>query len=200
MIVAVTTEPTADDIGIRPMEPGDAARLVEFHEALSEHTKERRYFTPHPHLTEAEVHHFTNVDHNRREALVAIADDHIVGVGRYEMLHDPLAAEVAFVVGDAWQRRGIGRALFEALTERAIANGIHRFVADTLEGNAPMIGLLRSSGVDVREEHELGRAEFVLTLIEPGSGVLPQRHPHPHDGETAGEGEISERRSPGGTT
>jgi RimJ/RimL family protein N-acetyltransferase len=200
MIVAVTPEPPAGDIGIRPMEPDDAARLVEFHEALSEHTKERRYFTPHPHLTDAEVYHFTNVDHNRREALVAVVDDSIVGVGRYEMLHDPRAAEVAFVVGDAWQRRGIGRALFEALAERAIANGIHRFVAGTLDGNAPMIGLLRSSGVDVREEHELGRAEFVLTLIDGDSGALPQRHPHPHDGGAGGDGGVSERRSPDGTT
>ncbi len=60
-------------------------------------------------------------------------------------------------------------------------------MADTLDGNAPMIGLLRSSGVDVREEHELGRAEFVLSLVDGGSGALPQRHPHPHDGEAGGQ-------------
>jgi len=62
-----------------------------------------------------------------------------------------------------------------------------------------MIGLLRSSGADVREEHELGRAEFVLTLID-GSGTLPQRHPHPHGREVRGDGAVSEGRSPGGTT
>jgi GNAT superfamily N-acetyltransferase len=188
----VSGEHGGAEVRIRPVEPDDAARLVEFHEGLTERTKELRYFTPHPHLSEDEVHRFTNVDHRRREALVAVVGDRIVGVGRYDTLHDPLAAELAFVVADDWQHHGIGRALLDALSERARANGIHRFVADTLDRNAPMIGLLRSWGVDVREEHALGRAEFVLTLVEADPDSLPHRRP-------AREG-LSERRTPDGTS
>ena len=166
---------TADEIQIRPIRPADADRLVAFHEGLSSRTKELRFFTPHPHLSAAEVHHFTAVDHHTVEALLAFAGDQLVGVARFGVLHDPVAAEVAFVVTDGWQGRGVGRLLFEALADRAREEGIHRFVAETLEGNAPMIGLFRTAGLDVREEQELGRVEFVLLLHDTSHEPLPHR-------------------------
>jgi hypothetical protein len=62
-------------VQVRPIEPTDAAPLVQFHESLSRETTRLRFFTPHPYLSEAEVVRFTTVDHHDREALVALADD-----------------------------------------------------------------------------------------------------------------------------
>jgi hypothetical protein len=54
-------------VAIRPMAPEDAAALVRFHERLSDDTTRRRFFTPHPSLSERELARFTHVDHRTPE-------------------------------------------------------------------------------------------------------------------------------------
>src|SRR5688500_17233204 len=88
---------------LRPMQDDDEERLVRFHEHLDEHSQYLRFFTPHPHLSAEEVERFTHVDHDDREALVAVLDDEIIGVGRYDRLGSGSPrAEIAFIVAKAW--------------------------------------------------------------------------------------------------
>ena len=133
-------------VAIVPMAADDGARLVYFHEGLSMLTTYRRFFCVHPELSDAEVHHLTHVDHRNRDALVAVAEDEIVGVARLERLADPATAEVAFVVADPWQGVGLGTLLFERLAARARQLGITAFTAETLPGNEPMLAVFRRAG------------------------------------------------------
>jgi RimJ/RimL family protein N-acetyltransferase len=140
------------------MEPRDAAGLTAFHHRLSARSVYLRFFSVHPELTPREVKRFTSVDHHDREALVAVADDVIVGVVRYDRM-DSTTAEVAVVVEDAWQRRGVASALLSALAARATANGVGTFVAETLVENEAMRRVFGRMGWKTAESYEGGVVE-----------------------------------------
>lgn len=134
-------------VRVRPIEPSDAEALLRFHARLSPETTYYRFFSPHPRLSPAEVERFTNVDHVRREALVAERDGEIVAVARFDRVGDPGEAEIAFVVEDAWQGRGIGTLLMARLVDRAREVGLTRLVADTLSCNRRMQAVFQHSGL-----------------------------------------------------
>ena len=127
------------EVTIRAMAPADADALVRFHESLSPESQRLRFFGIHPHLTSAEVHRFTRMDHRAREAFVVVRDGEILGVGRYDRVGDTTDAEVAFVTRDDFWGLSIARLLFQRLMRAAQAVGIIRFVAETLPENRRML-------------------------------------------------------------
>jgi GNAT superfamily N-acetyltransferase len=134
-------------IVVRPIRPDDAGPLVELHARLSADTIYRRYFGARPHLSPADVVHFTNVDGCARFALVAVRGGDLVGVARYEGAVGEPAAELAMVVDDTQQHRGIGRLLLGRLVDIARVNGFETLTADVLTANKAMLGLLRALGL-----------------------------------------------------
>jgi len=149
----------------RSMRPEDDAALLRFHARLSLETTRRRFFTVHPVLAPREVERFTRVDHWDREALVALDGSEIVAVARYD--RDPVSfhvAEVAFVVEDRWQGRGLGSALFHLIAERARAAGIDRLSAEVLAENQPMLTVFRHAGVPVQSRFDDGVIHLDLAL------------------------------------
>lgn len=168
------TTVTARRVEIRPMHRTDAGRLTRFHHRLSAETTRLRFFTFHPELNAAELHRFTHVDHHDREALVAVVDDEIVGVARYDHEPEASAAEVAFVVEDAWQGSGVGHQLFDALAARARAEGIATITAQTLAENRRMLTLFRHCGHPVRQRFEDGIIDLEIDL---GSDTERDEHP-----------------------
>jgi acetyl coenzyme A synthetase (ADP forming)-like protein len=131
---------------IRPIRPDDAPALARFHEGLSAQSVYLRYFSPHPHLSDAELEYLTTVDYRWRMALVAILGDEIVGVARYEAKRDSTRAEVAFLVDDRHHGRGIGTVLLEWLAVAAREAGIAEFYATTLWENQRMLTVFKEAG------------------------------------------------------
>jgi RimJ/RimL family protein N-acetyltransferase len=131
---------------IRPIRPDDEPRLVDLYERLSRHTAYQRFFTVLRRLPSDWYHFFANVDYVRRLALVVeretVAGVQLIGVGRYEPAEEPDTAEVAFVVEDGWQGRGLGGLLLEAVLGAADARGIRRFRAYVQADNHRMLRLL----------------------------------------------------------
>ncbi|HEY3262607.1 MAG TPA: GNAT family N-acetyltransferase, partial [Pseudonocardiaceae bacterium] len=142
-------------VHLRPIRPEDADALVALHGRLSVRTRYLRYFGPYPEMPKRDIERFTRVDHHDRVALVATLGDDLVAVGRYEGL-DSDSAEVAFVVQDDQQGRGVGSILLEHLTAAARECGIKRFVAEVLAENAAMVRVFRQAGYQVRREFEGG--------------------------------------------
>jgi GNAT superfamily N-acetyltransferase len=132
----------ASRIGIRPIERGDAPLLLAGFAELSEESRYRRFFTPMRELDDRQLAFLTNVDHHDHEALLAIdvSGGYCAGVARFVRVARD-AAEPAVVVGDRWQRLGLGTALLEQLTERARAEGVKRFSGVVLAENEEAIGL-----------------------------------------------------------
>jgi RimJ/RimL family protein N-acetyltransferase len=151
-------------VDVVPIEPADAERLLQFHRRLSAETIRRRFFSIHPELSPDELHRFTNVDHLDREAFVAVADGEIVAVGRFDRAPDASDAEVAFVVADGWQGRGVGTALLRRVISRARQVGVRRLVAQTLSGNQAMLAVFRHSGCTVRERAAQGVVDVTIDL------------------------------------
>ena len=136
-------------VHLRPIHPGDASALVEFHARLSSDAVYRRYFSFHPELSETEVTWLTTVDYVERLALVVEIGDDLVAVGRYDRLPGTETAEVAFLVADDFQHRGLGMLLLQNLATAARGQGITTFVAETQASNRDMMGVFEGSGFDV---------------------------------------------------
>ncbi|HKS92262.1 MAG TPA: GNAT family N-acetyltransferase [Tepidiformaceae bacterium] len=133
-------------VWFRPIRPDDAGRLQEFHSRLSAESQRMRFFSPLRTLSRGMARRFTNVDFQGRVAVVACipGDDAIRGVARYEVSRDGATAEIAFVVEDAFQGRGVGKIMLHVLARHARSIGITSFVADVLPENRNMLAMFES--------------------------------------------------------
>ena len=104
---------------LRPIRPDDEPRLVELFHRLSPRTVYQRFFRAYDRLPEHWYRHFANVDYRTRLALVAeeqaTSGPLLRAVARYEPGETPGTTEIAIVVEDGWQRRGLGGLLLDAL-------------------------------------------------------------------------------------
>jgi GNAT superfamily N-acetyltransferase len=135
---------------IRPIRSDDKELLAAGFALLSEETRQMRFLTAKPRLTKGDLRYLTEVDGCDHVALVAVERDkpnHIAAVGRFvrDAAHRD-TAEFAIVVGDPYQRHGLGRALAQALVGEAQARGIQRFTATVLAENAGVQKLIASIG------------------------------------------------------
>ena len=133
---------------LRPIRPDDEPLLESLFARLSPQTVYQRFFASHQRLPKAWYHDFANVDYVRRFALVAeeaAADGvRLRGVARWEPSDEDEAVEIAIVIEDAWQGRGLGTTMLRRLFEIARVRGIHRFAADVLAENHRMLRTFRS--------------------------------------------------------
>ncbi|TWH20110.1 bifunctional GNAT family N-acetyltransferase/acetate--CoA ligase family protein [Prauserella rugosa] len=163
-------------VHLRPIVPSDADRIVALHSRLSERTRYLRYFGAYPRIPARDLKRFTTVDHRKRVAFVALLGDDAVAVGRYEGL-DSDSAEVAFVVDDAHQGRGLGSILLEHLAAAARESGLRRFVAEVLAENSAMVRVFRDAGYQVSRAFEEGvvHLEFDIDPTEDSLEVARAR-------------------------
>jgi len=152
---------------LRPPAAEDADALVEFLSGLSERSRYLR-FHGFPALGPAIVDPVLDPDWRDRGALVGSLDNRIVALANWVRLRDPRAAEVAFAVGDEFQRRGIGMRLLERLAARAADAGIEEFVAEVLHENSAMLGVFRDAGFEVTRAGEAGELEIRFPIAATG--------------------------------
>lgn len=156
---------------LRPIRAEDQNRLIAFHDRLSRHTAYQRFFAVTKRLPPDWARLLANVDYRRRLALLAEHGppeaSELVGVARYEPTDQADTAEIAFVIQDGWQNRGLGTVMLDELLAAAEARGIRCFRAYVLAGNARMIDLLLRF-TDVRERRtERGVTELLLARRPP---------------------------------
>jgi RimJ/RimL family protein N-acetyltransferase len=162
-------------IEIRPIRSDDHERLRNSHARLSPETQYRRFLGIKPELTSADVHYLVDIDGADHVALVATDGDEIVAVARFVRLHDdPRTAEFAIVVGDAYQRQGLGTELLQRLAGTARRRGVTRFVATILADNLAIHRLMGSVAAAPPLERRLGTvSEVELELAVSAPDVSP---------------------------
>ncbi len=150
---------------IRPILPGDAPELADAIRTADPDTLRRRFLGGPPRVTEALLAHLTEVDYQRRFALVAIdpATGRGVAIARYEPAGEGVA-EIAVAVRPAWRRAGLATELILLLAQAAAERGIHTFSASYLAENRPVAALVADAGGLGRQVIERGIAEFSLSL------------------------------------
>ena len=137
---------------------------------LSPQSVQRRFLTPKSSFSRSELRYLTEVDGRDHVALVAEYPGEpvrrLIAVGRFVRLHeDPEVAEVAIVVADDWQRRGVGSALSELLAAEARRHGIRRFSATMASDNVAAHRLMQRLTAQLDQHHVgAGVDELVLDL------------------------------------
>ncbi|MGM0361793.1 GNAT family N-acetyltransferase, partial [Streptomyces griseoaurantiacus] len=170
---------------IRPITVDDAERLVSFYEQVSEESKYYRFFAPYPRLSAKDVHRFTHHDFVDRVGLAATVGGEFIATVRYDRIDAegrPATgpadeAEVAFLVQDAHQGRGVASALLEHIAAVARERGIRRFAAEVLPANTRMIKVFTDAGYTQKRSFEDGvvRLEFDLEPTDRSLAVQRAR-------------------------
>lgn len=150
---------------IRPIRPSDKPRLQAGVARLSAESAHARFLSAKPRLTTAELRYLTEVDGVDHVAFVLEEGDCLVGVGRFvRSASDPTSAEVAVVIGDEVQGRGLGTLLGLALADEARSLGVQHFTATMLPENVAAVRLLRRITTHLRSELHDGVRELVADL------------------------------------
>ncbi|OGQ95111.1 MAG: 4-hydroxybutyrate CoA-transferase [Deltaproteobacteria bacterium RIFOXYD12_FULL_57_12] len=153
-------------ITFRPVHPTDEPRMRDLLYALSQEALYYRFMTHSQRFGHKQILNFVYIDHRKDVAVVGtLPEAHgedIVAVGRYYLNEKTNRAEVAFVVHDRWQNRGIGRFLFRHLTTIAKRNGISGFTAEVLRDNRRMQAIFNASDLKVKSFLEEGVYSFEL--------------------------------------
>ncbi len=131
-------------IETRPVRPDDDELFRRLWPRLSRETVYRRFHAPVRRIPAETVRRLVEVDHDLREAVVAVVGGEVVGVARYDRSPaDPGTAEFAIVVEDAWQGFGLGRQLLGELAALAAARGVEVLTATVQPDNDRVLGLIR---------------------------------------------------------
>ncbi|MFJ5095717.1 GNAT family N-acetyltransferase [Streptomyces sp. NPDC088557] len=168
---------------IRPITAEDADRLVSFYEQVSDESKYYRFFAPYPRLSAKDVHRFTHHDFVDRVGLAATVGGEFIATVRYDRIDDrglPASgsadeAEVAFLVQDAHQGRGVASALLEHIAAVARERGIRRFAAEVLPANTKMIKVFTDAGYTQKRSFEDGSVRLHLDLEPTDRSLAVQR-------------------------
>jgi len=155
---------------VRPIRPDDDSKIKEMFYSFSEQTKYLRYHGTLKSLPHNRLQLFCNVDYDTEMALVLVhgemGEEEIIGVGRYMRSPDRRSAEMAFVIGDNWQRKGLGSHLFKRLVEIGTKDGIRQFTADVLPENAGMLKIFHGSGLSTETTTEDGVVRVTMKIEE----------------------------------
>jgi acetyltransferase len=161
------------EITIRPIRPEDEPLMVKFHATLSDRTVYMRYFNSISLTTRTTHERLMRICHSDdQNEMVLIADlkdqhtreTHILGVARLNKLHAEGGAEIAVLVADQHQRKGLGTELLRRLVKIARDMGVNRLLAEMLRDNVAIQTIFRGLGFRLRLLRDPGYVQAILEL------------------------------------
>jgi acyl-CoA hydrolase/RimJ/RimL family protein N-acetyltransferase len=158
------------EIFFRPVKPTDESSLSEMLYSLSEESVRKRYMTRTVAFPHKDVQQLTNVDYKKDLAIVGVvpgsAGEEIVAIGQYFNEPKQGRAEVAFIVQDEWQQKGMGGLLLSFLSEIAQKREVKAFHAKVLPENKAMLAVFHNSGYNVNTEFDGEVYDITYQLTE----------------------------------
>ena len=146
------------EIFFRPVKPTDEQSLSEMLYSLSESSVKTRYMAGTMIFPHSDVQQLANIDYRKDIAIVGVvpgvSEDEIVAIAQYFLEPDGLSAEVAFLVQDEWQSKGMGTLLLDYISKVAAQRGVKKFVAKVLPNNKAMLSVFYNSGYKVNTEFD----------------------------------------------
>jgi RimJ/RimL family protein N-acetyltransferase len=154
-------------IDIRALRREDEADMLAAIGKTSAQSLQRRFFVMKRHFSDKERAFFMDIDFKNHVAIVAVAEEAgrkvIVAGGRY-IVFEPGRAEMAFVVIDTWQGRGLGSILMRHLVKFASDAGLQELTAEVLPENAAMIKVFGKFGFRPAARRDPQTLHLVLKL------------------------------------
>ncbi len=161
--------PSGLDVVIRPIRPEDAELTQNFVRGLSEESRYYRFMDAMNELSPVMLARLTQIDYAREMALVVQATidgrDVELGVARYAIDADGKSCEFALVVGDTWQKQGIGHKLMGVLMDVARAHGVETMAGEVLDANKSMLKLMQGLGFRIEPHPEDERVRWVSRAL-----------------------------------
>lgn len=155
-------------VEIRALRADDEADMLAALEQTSAQSRQRRFFVMKRHFSDKERAFFMDIDFKNHVGLVVLAGDSdrktIVGGGRY-IVFEPGRAEMAVMVIDAWQGRGIGSILMRHLVKLAGAARLKELTAEVLPQNAAMLKVFSKFGFKSGSRHDPQTIHLILNLM-----------------------------------
>jgi len=146
------------EIFFRPVKPTDEPALSEMLYSLSKESVRKRYMIHTMTFPHKDVQQLTNIDYRQDISIVGIvpgvSGEQIVAIAQYFLDPNTQTAEVAFIVQDEWQQKGMGTFLLDYITQIAKQRGVKRFCAKVLPANKPMLSIFHNSGYKVSTEFD----------------------------------------------
>jgi acyl-CoA hydrolase/RimJ/RimL family protein N-acetyltransferase len=146
------------EIFFRPIKPTDEPALSEMLYSLSQASMRYRYMTRSMAFPHKDVQQLTNVDFKNDMAIIGCvpgpSGEEIVAIAQYYLEPMTQKAEVAFLVQDEWQQKGMGSYLLSYITRIAQNRGVKNFYAKVLPDNKPMLQLFYNTGFSINTEFD----------------------------------------------
>lgn len=144
------TTKTGLKIFLRPVKITDEHILKDFFYSLSDDTMYSRFVNMRREMHHEDLQKYCVVDYTKELVIVAVIEENekevVVGIAQYFIYENSLTAEVAFVVRDDYQNKGIGWELLSYITFLARKKGLLGFTAQVLVGNNAMLHLFEKKG------------------------------------------------------
>jgi GNAT superfamily N-acetyltransferase len=151
---------------IRPLTPADRSALADFPNRVSAGSAIFRFHGSVTVLTDKTLDLLLDLADGQREAIIAVDARGIAGVARFARDLDPAIAEVAILVADEWQHRGLARQILRPLAERARSAGIERFRAEIQADNTVARRFFLGLTPTARERYRNGEVVVLINVAE----------------------------------
>jgi acyl-CoA hydrolase/RimJ/RimL family protein N-acetyltransferase len=163
------------EISLRPVKISDEPLIKDLFYALSDNSMYRRFISRRQDMPHERLQEFVIIDYDREVSIVATVNQDereiIVGLGQYIILPNAHVAEIAFVVRDEYQNKGIGNELLSYLTYLAKKQGLLGFTAEVLVENSPMLHLFEKMGFFMDKKIDRETYELKMAFNEAKSNV-----------------------------
>jgi acyl-CoA hydrolase/GNAT superfamily N-acetyltransferase len=152
------------EVLLRPVKISDEPLLKDFFYALSDNSLFRRFISRRRDMPHERLQDFVAIDYTKEMVILGIIEadgmEEVAGMGQYAMSEDAHSAEVALVVRDDCQNRGIGTEILSYLTSLARRQGLLGFTAEVMLENTVMMHLFEKMGFEIRRMAEEGVCEL----------------------------------------
>jgi acyl-CoA hydrolase/GNAT superfamily N-acetyltransferase len=162
------TTKSGAEVLLRPVKISDEPLLKDFFYSLSDESIYRRFMSVRKDMPHERLQEFVVIDYTKETVILAVAGakgkEEVLAVGQYGIDESTHSAEVALVVRDDDQNKGIGSELLDYLTILAKKQGLLGFTAQVLSENMAMLHMFESGGFDIRRRHESGIYELKMAF------------------------------------
>ena len=155
-------------IFIRPIKPEDSDLWVQFYLSLSRMAKYYRFFSSRSEPDKKMIKKYTQIDYINDMALIAIVSENekqrMIGVARYVIVKKTGGAEIAVVISDDWQGKGLGTKLLINLLDIIIKRNIPKLCGDVFLENDKMMKIIKDSGFKLISKNDMNVKHFEIKL------------------------------------
>ena len=155
------------EILLRPVKISDEPLMKEFFYSLSDESMYLRFASARKDMPHRRLQEFVALDYSKVMVILAVIGreekETVIGVGQFSVDENTHTAELAFVVKDEYQNKGVGAELNSYLTYLAKKRGLLGFTAEVLADNAPTLHMLEKMGFEI-EKSEAGVHELKLVF------------------------------------